>query len=213
MEEVEPGTFVIQADVQALREYLDSKEGDPNKKYKDWPHNTLLMDAVMEGNGEIVALLLDKINEKGLDPNLRCTDKTPLELAKHKDERRQTPENTIILTLLNQAKELYLIKRMQARRRGKTSRLESKAEGRMTKKEKIKEWPKMKRTLQAQGWTEWDILDFAENSYLLERGDTPERSRRSIHEKHGMKKKKRKKTKKTKKKKTKKTKKVKKTKK
>ena len=95
---------------------------------------------------------------------------------------------------------------IQKEQRGNTSRLTSKVEGRMTRKEKIKEWPKMKRTLQAQGWTPGDILDFAENSYLLERGDTPERSRRSIAEKHGMKKKKKskKKSKKTKKKKDKK---------
>ena len=89
---------------------------------------------------------------------------------------------------------------IQSRFRGEKSRLTSKVEGRMTRKEKIKEWPKMKRTLQAQGWTPGEILDFAENSYLIERGDTPERSRRSIAEKHGMKKKKKSKKKKPKKK-------------
>ena len=38
----------------------------------------------------------------------------------------------------------------------------------------------MKRTLQAQGAKPDQIKDFYENSYLQERGDTPERSRKNI---------------------------------
>ena len=50
----------------------------------------------------------------------------------------------------------------------------------MTRKQKKQEWKKMKRTLQAQGAKPDQIKDFYENSYLQERGDTPERSRKNI---------------------------------
>ena len=55
---VNPGKLVIQRDIKGLKKYLD-EGGDPNKKRKDWPHNTPLMDAVMESNIEIITLLLE----------------------------------------------------------------------------------------------------------------------------------------------------------
>ena len=74
---VNPGTLVIQRDIKGLKKYLD-EGGDPNKKRKDWPHNTPLMDAVMESNVEIITLLLEKINEKGLNPNIICNEDSDL---------------------------------------------------------------------------------------------------------------------------------------
>ena len=162
--------------VKALKEFLDGG-GNPNHARKDWPHETLLMDAVMESNIEIVALLIDKINEKGLDPNVPCSNRTPLDIAVYKDEnphRLRAPDalnqdyhaaNTIILTMLKQAKELYLIRRMQARRRGKSSRLESKTLGYIRESQKEDAWIELKRQMQANGFKPAEIEQFYNDHY------------------------------------------------
>ena len=105
---VNPGKLVIQRDIKGLKKYLD-EGGDPNKKRKDWPHNTPLMDAVMESNIEIITLLLEKISEKGLNPNIICNEdsgnKTPLDVAEYKLERwRNGVDRTIVQMLLDAIK-------------------------------------------------------------------------------------------------------------
>ena len=102
-----------------------------------------------------------------------------------------------------------LAKIIQKRFRGNKSRLESKALGYLTKRQKEQNWSALKRNLQAAGWKPYEIQSFYDNDYLDERGDTPEMSRYAIREKFGLKKKKKKskKSKKSKKKKPKKTKK------
>ena len=108
-----PHALIIRDDYSALEKYL-SDGGDPNAKESEWPNNSLLMSAVMEGNLEIISLLLDHINKKNLNQNLKCVDgKTPLEIINYKLEKGDKSAK-IISTLLNQAIELYKSKKLKA---------------------------------------------------------------------------------------------------
>ena len=107
-----PHALIIRGDYSALEKYL-SDGGDPNAKGSEWPNNSLLMSAVMEGNLEIISLLLDHINKKNLNPNLKCGDgKTPLEIINYKLEKGDKSAK-IMSTLLNQAIELYKSKKLK----------------------------------------------------------------------------------------------------
>ena len=170
---VNPGTLVIQRDIKGLKKYLD-EGGDPNKKRKDWPHNTPLMDAVMESNIEIITLLLEKINEKGLNPNIRCNDegrnRTPLDVAEYKLERVRNAVNGTIVQMLKQAIKSYRktksATRVQSRYRGNKSRAESKSLGYLRRSQKIEDWPDLKRKMQASGFTPSEIERFHKDHYM-----------------------------------------------
>ena len=170
---VNPGALVLQNNVKELKKYLD-EGGDPNKKHKDWPHDTPLMDAVMSSNIEIVTLLLEKINEKGLNPNIRCNDegrnRTPLDVAYYKLERVRNAANGRIVQMLIQAIKSYKVSKgvtkVQSRYRGNKSRAESKSLGYLRRSQKIEDWPDLKRKMQASGFTPSEIDRFHRDHYM-----------------------------------------------
>ena len=170
---VNPGALVLQNNVKELKKYLD-EGGDPNKKHKDWPHDTPLMDAVMSSNIEIVTLLLEKINEKGLNPNIRCNDegrnRTPLDVAHYKLERVRNAANGTIVQMLIQAIKSYKVSKgvtkVQSRYRGNKSRAESKSLGYLRRSQKIEDWPDLKRKMQASGFTPSEIERFHRDHYM-----------------------------------------------
>ena len=162
---IEPGKFVISRNIKALKKYLD-EGGDPNKKREDSTGDTPLIEAVLGSDLEIICLLLDKINEKGLNPNEPTNDgRTPLEIIEYKIERRHGPDNDIIHTMLKQAIELYHVKKMQGIRRGQKSRLESKSLGYLRKTDKEQDWIHLKRQMQASGFKPEQIKQFHRDHY------------------------------------------------
>ena len=170
---VNPGTLVIQRDIKGLKKYLD-EGGDPNKKRKDWPHNTPLMDAVMESNIEIITLLLEKISEKGLNPNIICNEdggnRTPLDVAEYKLERWRNATDRTIVQMLREAIKSYkkskAVTKVQSRYRGNKSRAESKSLGYLRRSQKIEDWPDLKRKMQASGFTPSEIERFHRDHYM-----------------------------------------------
>ena len=112
-----PHALIIRNDFPALNKYL-TEGGDPNAQGSEWPNNTLLMSAVMEGNIEMISLILNHINKKDLDPkniedlnpNLKCGDgKTPLEIIQYKLEKGDESAKKMS-TLLDKAIQLYKLK-------------------------------------------------------------------------------------------------------
>ena len=170
---VNPGTLVIQRDIKGLKKYLD-EGGDPNKKRRDWPHNTPLMDAVMESNIEIITLLLESIQEKDLNPNIICNEeggnRTPLDVAEYKLERwRKATDRTIVQMLRDAIKSYKKSKaatRVQSRYRGNKSRAESKSLGYLRRSQKIEDWPDLKRKMQASGFSREQIERFHRDHYM-----------------------------------------------
>ena len=75
------------------------------------------------------------------------------------------------------------VKKIQSLYRGNNSRLSSKSVGKITDKQKRKDWPKLRKSMLDVGFTEEEIIIFYENNYMVRR-------------KKGAKKKKNKKTKK-----------------
>lgn len=55
---------------------------------------------------------------------------------------------------------------VQRLQRGNKSRLSSKAEGRITTKQKIKDWPKLRKSMLDEGFTEGETQDFHDNTYM-----------------------------------------------
>ena len=170
---VNPGKLVIQRDIKGLKKYLD-EGGDPNKKRRDWPHNTPLMDAVMESNVEIITLLLESIQEKGLNPNIICNEdsgnKTPLDVAEYKLERVRNRANGTIVQMLRDAIKSYkkskAVTKVQSRYRGNKSRAESKSLGYLRRSQKIEDWPDLKRKMQASRFTPSEIERFHRDHYM-----------------------------------------------
>ena len=168
-----PGKLVIQRDIKGLKKYLD-EGGDPNIKRKDWPHNTPLMDAVMESNIEIITLLLESIQEKGLNPNIICNEdsgnKTPLDVAEYKLERWRNATDRTIVQMLRDAIKSYkkskAVTKVQSRYRGNKSRAESKSLGYLRRSQKIEDWPDLKRKMQASGFTPSEIERFHRDHYM-----------------------------------------------
>ena len=198
---VNPGTLVIQRDIKGLKKYLD-EGGDPNKKRKDWPHNTPLMDAVMESNIEIITLLLEKISEKGLNPNIICNEdsgnKTPLDVAEYKLERWRNATDRTIVQMLRDAIKSYkkskAVTKVQSRYRGNKSRAESKSLGYLRRSQKVEDWPDLKRKMQASGFTPSEIERFHRDHYMasLKKKKRTKRRRRSSKKKKKSKNRKRK---------------------
>ena len=170
---INPGKLVIQRDIKGLKKYLD-EGGDPNKKRRDWPHNTPLMDAVMESNIEIITLLLESIQEKGLNPNIICNEdsgnKTPLDVAEYKLERWRNATDRTIVQMLRDAIKSYkkskAVTKVQSRYRGNKSRAESKSLGYLRRSQKIEDWPDLKRKMQASGFTPSEIERFHRDHYM-----------------------------------------------
>ena len=198
---VNPGKLVIQRDIKGLKKYLD-EGGDPNKKRKDWPHNTPLMDAVMESNIEIITLLLESIQEKGLNPNIICNEdsgnKTPLDVAEYKLERWRNATDRTIVQMLREAIKSYKVSkgvtRVQSRYRGNKSRLKSKSLGYLRRSQKIEDWPDLKRKMQASGFKPAEIERFHRDHYMasLKKKKRTKRRRRSSKKKKKSKNRKRK---------------------
>lgn len=162
---IEPGKLVISRNIKALKKYLD-EGGDPNKKREDSTGDTPLIEAVLGSDLEIICLLIDKINEKGLNPNASTNDgRTPLEIIEYKIERRHGPDNDIILTILKQAIELYHIRKMQGIKRGQKSRLESKSLGYIRTSQKEEDWIHLRRQMQASGFKPEQIEQFYNDHY------------------------------------------------
>tara|TARA_Y100000817_G_scaffold75080_1_gene57686 strand:+ start:1327 stop:1935 length:609 start_codon:yes stop_codon:yes gene_type:complete len=185
LKSVNPGKLVIQRDIKGLKKYLD-EGGDPNKKRRDWPHNTPLMDAVMESNIEIINLLLEKISEKGLNPNIICNEdggnKTPLDVAEYKLERWRNATNRTIVQMLREAIKSYkkskAATRVQSRYRGNKSRAESKSLGYLRRSQKIEDWPDLKRKMQASGFTPSEIERFHRDHYMAGKKKKKRKSKR-----------------------------------
>ena len=84
---------------------------------------------------EIITLLLESIQEKGLNPNIICNEdsgnKTPLDVAEYKLERVRNGTNGTIVQMLRDAIKSYkkskAATRVQSRYRGNKSRAESKS--------------------------------------------------------------------------------------
>ena len=104
--------FVVSGDIKGLKEYLNDG-GDPNIQLKDGPKisrgETPLMQSVLSEETEMVSVLIDKINELNLNPNLAADDsRTPLDLSEYKLENNpNNSNNNIIHTMLNQSIALY----------------------------------------------------------------------------------------------------------
>lgn len=108
----DPNKFIIQNDLNKLKKYLEDG-GNPNKREKEWPNSTLLVDAVMQDNLEMISLLLDHINKKKLNPNYPSGDgKKPLEIIEYKLDRYPNENTKAIHTMITQAIELYKIKQI-----------------------------------------------------------------------------------------------------
>ena len=112
-----PHALIIRNDYPALKKYL-TEGGDPNAQESEWPNNTLLMGAVMQGDIKMISLILNHINKKDLDPkniedlnpNLKCGDgKTPLEIIQYKLEKGDKSAKKMS-TLLDEAIQLYELK-------------------------------------------------------------------------------------------------------
>jgi hypothetical protein len=58
------------------------------------------------------------------------------------------------------------VKKVQSLQRGNKSRLSSKAEGRITTKQKRKDWPKVRKSMLDEGFTERETQTFYENTYM-----------------------------------------------
>ena len=107
-----PSKFIIQNDLNKLKKYLEDG-GNPNKREKEWPNSTLLVDAIMEDNLEMISLLLDHINDKKLNPNYPSGDgRKPLEIIEYKLHRNPNETTKAIHTMITQAIELYKIKQI-----------------------------------------------------------------------------------------------------
>ena len=104
--------FVVSGNIKGLKEYLNDG-GDPNVQLKDGPKisrgETPLMQSVLSEETEMVSVLIDKINELNLNPNLAADDsRTPLDLSEYKLENNpNNSNNNIIHTMLKQSIALY----------------------------------------------------------------------------------------------------------
>ena len=81
---------------------------------------------------------------------------------------------------------------IQSKFRGDKSRLESKAEGRITKKQKGKDWIHLKRQMQASGFKPEQIERFHRDHYMASKKKKRTKRRRSSKKKKKSKRRKRK---------------------
>ena len=66
--------------------------------------------------------------------------------------------------------EEYMATLIQSLHRGNKSRFKSKSKGRITLKQKLKDWPKLKHQLRKLGYGDQEIDYFYENHYLPSAG-------------------------------------------
>ena len=79
------------------------------------------------------------------------------------------------------------VKKVQSLQRGNKSRLSSKAEGRITTKQKIKDWPKLRKSMLDEGFTGKETQTFYENTYMASK-KKKKKSKKKSKKKKGSKK-------------------------
>ena len=75
------------------------------------------------------------------------------------------------------------VKKIQSLQRGNKSRLSSKAVGKFTVKQKRKDWPKLRKSMLDEGFTEEETQSFYDNNYMASRKKTKKRSRKKTKKK------------------------------
>ena len=75
------------------------------------------------------------------------------------------------------------VKKIQSLHRGNKSRLSSKAVGKITDKQKRKDWPKLRKSMLDEGFTEEETTQFYENHYMASRKKTKKRSQKKSKKK------------------------------
>ena len=75
------------------------------------------------------------------------------------------------------------VKKIQSLQRGNKSRLSSKAVGKVTVKQKRKDWPKLRKSMLDEGFTEEETQSFYDNNYMASRKKTKKRSRKKTKKK------------------------------
>lgn len=125
--------------------------------------------------------LMDELDEFMVKFRAYCVKRDKLEIFKH---ARRVIRNHLkfgwTYDIFEDCEPLKVskVKKIQSLHRGNKSRLSSKAVGKITVKQKRKDWPKVRKSMLDEGFTEEEITQFYENHYMASRKKTKKRSRK-----------------------------------
>jgi hypothetical protein len=130
--------------------------------------------------------LMDELDEFMVKFRKYCEKRDKLEIFKH---ARRVIRNHLrfgwTYDIFEDSEPLKVskVQKIQSLHRGNKSRLSSKAVGIITDKQKRTDWPKLRKSMLDEGFTEEETQDFYDNTYMASRIKTKKRSRKKTKKK------------------------------